>query len=332
MRLTKGKIKKLLQKKNQTRKNKRPVKRLPLNKTLKPKKKVFDISKKTFKNRQTYGGGFFDSFTNYLLKNKSKPEEHVSNPMRPVNNDPVNNDPVNELKQISVSKPITKLIDDFSLNVIDKNLYTKLLGKDVRSKLLQEINRQSKLILQNKVTTEEITQVINNITHDVISKINTIIDNLSPTTKERETPPQSSTGQITHNDENVSVSNPLHRLNNDVLYKVNKISTTIPNFLDSTNVIGTGELPIAFTNIPSYQQPSITPSAQPSPSTSSPSPSTSSPSSSTSSQSSSTSLNQSTQPSSSTSSPSSSNQSAQPSPSTSAQPSPSTSSQSSSTS
>ena len=57
MRLTKGKIKKLLKKKNQSKKKKHTIKRLHLNKSLKPKRKVFDVSKKTFKNRQTYGGG-----------------------------------------------------------------------------------------------------------------------------------------------------------------------------------------------------------------------------------------------------------------------------------
>ena len=56
MRLTKGKFKKLLKKKNQTKRNKRPLKTLKSNKTLKPKKKIFDLSKKTFKNRQLYGG------------------------------------------------------------------------------------------------------------------------------------------------------------------------------------------------------------------------------------------------------------------------------------
>ena len=36
MRLTKGKIKKMLQKKNQTKKNNRPLKRLPLNNSSAP--------------------------------------------------------------------------------------------------------------------------------------------------------------------------------------------------------------------------------------------------------------------------------------------------------
>ena len=62
MRLTKGKIKKLLKKKNQTKKKKHPLKRTHLNKSLKPKRKVFDVSKKTFKNRQTYGGTNLTTF------------------------------------------------------------------------------------------------------------------------------------------------------------------------------------------------------------------------------------------------------------------------------
>ena len=98
MRLTKGKINKLLKKRNQSKKNKRPLKRLQLNKTLKPKRKLFDISKKTFKNRQMYGGTnnqkntelkeleekhIVNNLKNIFNKSRGQPPANPANPAPP---------------------------------------------------------------------------------------------------------------------------------------------------------------------------------------------------------------------------------------------------------
>ena len=125
MRLTKGKIKKLLKKKNQTKKKKHPLKRTHLNKSLKPKRKVFDVSKKTFKNRQTYGGTIFSSMKNLLSRNNlNKDTTPSTNPI---------------IDQASNPKPVLKQVQQEQQEKIDDDIIFKNPNTEV-SKEISEVS------------------------------------------------------------------------------------------------------------------------------------------------------------------------------------------------